>query len=644
MLETPKKELLLEKAHALTRNRFTPGVDGINAERNLRYLLTNGELVEKELAEGKYKPKPAITFAAVNRKGKQRELCRLCAIDAVIQRAAAEILSNALNDMFSAHSFGYIEGRGRQAAAVCFAEYAAKYPAAAKLDPRSCFDSIDRELLYKSLAELIGEGSFMQLVRAAAECETADEKGFHSSEKGILQGSPLSPILCNVYFHGLDMMLERMDIPFIRYADDVVAFAADAETASERAKLISDYLTGVLGLELAPEKMRVGSALEMEYLGYAFFEDAHGGAAFAEETESDRARFSENWESNRFNADPKRISILADGVLSHRELALMFERSAGSGEAEDDAAGSRLLPLGSMRQLNVFSSVVFAPQVLKAAFDNGVRINVFDRFGELLGRFEPASGFKDVRVPLNQLTIYNRSKGLRMYYARELLLAHLHHVILNLRYRKRRYHNEKCSQAAEALKELESSVKTAKTVDELLLLEAEMQKTYFGCFDEFLSNPWFRFEKRTRRPPKNEVNAMLSFGNTFLCNYIATAINKTSLDIRIAYLHSTTSRMESLNLDIADIFKPLIVDRTVFALINKRMISPLNFVREDSGAVYLTNSGKKLLIAALHEKLDSSVPVGEEQKTYAEIIRDEIASFVSDVRELRRHKCFRQVR
>ena len=82
----------------------------------------------------------------------------------------------------------------------------------------------------------------------------------------------------------------------------------------------------------------------------------------------------------------------------------------------------------------------------------------------------------------------------------------------------------------------------------------------------------FKFERRSRRPPKNEVNAMISFGNTILYGYIADVIQKTDLDIRIAFLHSANRRSQSLNLDIAELFKPIIIDRLIFSLINKHII------------------------------------------------------------------------
>ena len=101
-----------------------------------------------------------------------------------------------------------------------------------------------------------------------------------------------------------------------------------------------------------------------------------------------------------------------------------------------------------------------------------------------------------------------------------------------------------------------------------MLVEARARELYYRMINEIISNEDFHFTIRTKRPPKDPINALISFENVYLYNRIATEINKTSLDIRIGFVHFTTNRSQSLNLDLADIFKPIIVDRVIFSLIN----------------------------------------------------------------------------
>lgn len=122
------------------------------------------------------------------------------------------------------------------------------------------------------------------------------------------------------------------------------------------------------------------------------------------------------------------------------------------------------------------------------------------------------------------------------------------------------------------------------------------------------------------------LNAMISFGNTLLYNQVATEINKTSLDIRVGIVHSTNNRSQTLNLDIADIFKPILVDRTIFTLINRRVINPKrDFVLNNDGSVYLSNIGKRIFISEFNSKLHQKITDRGKSISYEVKIRQEIS-------------------
>jgi len=115
-----------------------------------------------------------------------------------------------------------------------------------------------------------------------------------------------------------------------------------------------------------------------------------------------------------------------------------------------------------------------------------------------------------------------------------------------------------------------------------------------------------KFEKRSRQPPENEVNAMISFGNSLLYSAILSEIYHTQLHPAISYLHEPSERRFSLALDIAEIFKPLIVDRLIFSLVNSRIIQRNDFEREFNG-ILLNESGKRKFVKAFNERLEKTV-------------------------------------
>ena len=114
------------------------------------------------------------------------------------------------------------------------------------------------------------------------------------------------------------------------------------------------------------------------------------------------------------------------------------------------------------------------------------------------------------------------------------------------------------------------------------------------------------------------------------------------MDIRIGFVHATNNRSESLNLDIAEIFKPIIVDRAIFTVIHNMEINAKeHFEREESGGIYLNKEGKRIFIQELERKLYQKLTVGGKTMTYDSLIRNEIRKVVNLVQHDERYKPFK---
>ena len=114
--------------------------------------------------------------------------------------------------------------------------------------------------------------------------------------------------------------------------------------------------------------------------------------------------------------------------------------------------------------------------------------------------------------------------------------------------------------------------------------------------------------------------------------------------MRIGFLHATTARLNSLNLDIAEIFKPLLVDRVVLSLVNKGIISPEHFETCENGGIHLTAEGKRIFLRAFYDKLDTVITVKERKMSYDGVIKEEIRKLVRHFRGEDKYRGFRQVR
>ena len=123
-----------------------------------------------------------------------------------------------------------------------------------------------------------------------------------------------------------------------------------------------------------------------------------------------------------------------------------------------------------------------------------------------------------------------------------------------------------------------------------------MRERYYQAWRHILAGEW-AFDRRVRRPPDNEVNALISFGNSVLYTACLSEIYRTQLTPTISYLHEPGARRFSLALDLSEIFKPLLVDRAIFRLLNTGQLKPAHFDRRLDGC-YLTDAGKRLFLGA----------------------------------------------
>lgn len=138
-----------------------------------------------------------------------------------------------------------------------------------------------------------------------------------------------------------------------------------------------------------------------------------------------------------------------------------------------------------------------------------------------------------------------------------------------------------------------------------MAFEGNARAHYYESFNQILTEQNFLFQGRSKRPPEDPLNALISFGNTLVYMKVLTEIYKTHLDPRIGFLHATNFRRFTLNLDIAEIFKPILADRVLFNLIGKRMLTERDFEKH-GGAVLLKDKGRKVYVQEFEDKLMST--------------------------------------
>ncbi|MBN2122536.1 type I-B CRISPR-associated endonuclease Cas1 [Candidatus Micrarchaeota archaeon] len=279
--------------------------------------------------------------------------------------------------------------------------------------------------------------------------------------------------------------------------------------------------------------------------------------------------------------------IITDGKLERDENTLYFTNSQGRTP----------VPVENIQQISCHGSVSVTSQALHLLSKYGIMLHCFNYYGFYDGSYYPRETLISGELAIRQAEHY-LFHDLRMNLARSFVVGSIDNM-------RRTIAEYKLEGKNAALFELSSEVEKAKDITSLMNVEARSRIEYYGCFDNILKGD-LKYEKRTRQPPENEVNAMISFGNSLLYSTVLSELYNTQLNPTISYLHEPGERRFSLSLDISEIFKPLIVDRLIFFLINKRIIQKNDF-RDDLNGVLFTERGKKTFLKYYEEKLRTTI-------------------------------------
>lgn len=292
---------------------------------------------------------------------------------------------------------------------------------------------------------------------------------------------------------------------------------------------------------------------------------------------------------------------------------------------EVDGETQLRMPLLHLGGIACFGNVLLSPALLHRCAEDGRQLMWFDAIGRFRGRLEgPTTGNVLLRRAQHlALSDARRSAAIARYVIAGKIQNGRQVLLRGAREASDPADAEELRRAAAVLAAQIDKVGTATdaNLDELRGSEGDAARAYFAVFRLLVrvDRPTFGIETRTRRPPLDPMNALLSFLYALLRNDCVAGIAGIGLDPQVGYLHSLRPGRPSLALDLMEELRPVLADRLALTLVNRQQIGPADFEAQEGGAVYLTERGRKEVVVAYqkrkqeeveHRVLGRKVPLG----------------------------------
>ena len=645
------------------RNGGSAGVDGVDLDEFGRNALLRLGRLRDEVRDGRYQPATLLRIELPRPGREPRQLAVPTIGDRVLQTAATLVLGPILDRHFEDESFAYRPGRSPRDAVARVAELRdAGLSCVVDADISAFFDRIPHCQLVQRLAALLPDGSVLPIVRQwlAAPLQTA--AGELQRWQGVAQGSPLSPLLANLYLDGFDEAIAAdPDWHLVRYADDFLIACRDVASAERALEAAAQWLANA-GLEINFDKTRIVLFSQgVSFLGVRF--DAHG--QHAEEPAAARWLLPPHLRPVAADGDsglPPAVSLPpAAATPPARPATRPPPRSRPSGGVRHDDApppllrtlylaepgaylridGGRLLamkngdeilsvPLEKVDQVLASDEGAVSFAVLRALLARGATFMLQGSANDPPGVLLRAA---DSRVELRRCQ-HRRSDdaGFCLAAARAIVAGKIANGRVLLR-RHYRFRAGGQSPADEALHEAQAHALRATDLETLRGVEGAAARAYFDAFAGLLPARW-SFPGRRRQPPGDPVNALLSYGYAVLFHNLLTLVAERGLDPYLGSLHAAHDGHPALVSDLMEEFRALTVDAVVLRLLASDGIADGDFSLSEDAGCRIGLPARKAFIAALEGKLQSAVahPLGGADGDYRRAMRAQVAHWIQVLR------------
>lgn len=259
------------------------------------------------------------------------------------------------------------------------------------------------------------------------------------------------------------------------------------------------------------------------------------------------------------------------------------------------------IPVENTKEIYCMNEVTVNTKILDFLSKNNIIIHFFNYYEGYSGTYYPKNKYNSGKLLINQVKKFDSE---RMVIAKSIVRG-IGINISEVLYHYYKHDKKEVKYTIDWIrKEFFNKINDTTNINQLMCVEGELWERFYRDFRYFLPED-FIMNKRVKRPPDNPINSLISFGNSLLYTKTISIIYNTHLDQRISYLHEPSERRFSLSLDISEVFKPIIVYKTIFDLINNRKIKVDKHFDKNLNYCLLNDEGRKIFIEAFEKRIES---------------------------------------
>lgn len=282
--------------------------------------------------------------------------------------------------------------------------------------------------------------------------------------------------------------------------------------------------------------------------------------------------------------------IFSMGTMSRKDNSIMFKNKKGN----------FYLPIKDTREIYCFNEVSFNSKFLDFIAKAGITLHFFNYYGHYSGTFYPKVQLLSGDLTIKQSNAYLEHREVIAAAIVQGIADNIHETL----YHYYRHDKKELKPYLDWLKkEVPKMLEKMHDIKQILFVEGQIWLRFYDSFQHFLPDD-FLMNKRVKRPPDNPMNALVSFGNTLLYSKTISQIYHTHLNQSISFLHEPSEGRFSLSLDLSEVFKPIIVFKTIFDLVNKKRLQVHKHFDKSLNYALLNEAGKKIFIEAYETRIN----------------------------------------